>query len=54
MPGDPNVSGLVAGPGQSLNQYPTAQTFVAAFRNLVGWIASTCRSPGKNTNIYPK
>jgi hypothetical protein len=45
MPGDPNVSRLVAGPGQSLSQYPTAQIFAAVFCNLVDWIVNEIHPP---------
>ncbi len=45
MPGDPNVSKLVAGPGQSLSQFPTAQIFAAVFRNLVEWVVNGTPPP---------
>ena len=45
MPGDPNVAKLVAGPGQALSQYPTAQIFAAVFRALVDWIVDGVAPP---------
>lgn len=45
MPGDPNVLKLVAGPGKSLSQFPTAQIFAAVFCSLVDWVMKGITPP---------